>query len=442
MENEIIGRDENFYEKVKLIFNCPDNKLKGEFKRVIGWTNEKGYIIYATVWLNLALNSDELKLAERLFGAFFEDIEKFYPWIVARTAMRLEGIDDIEYLDTWGDSPDKPQRGPISFSSLKMTSEIYSRSKYDTPLLIVGETGTSKEFLAKAVHRMSDRRKGPFEEINCAAIPKDLLEGELFGYKQGSFTGAVKSKDGILKVGDNGTIFLDEIGKMPDYLQAKLLKVVEEKKFRSLGSEKESIINVRFIAAAQPKDTKTIIPDLFWRLGGPDWIQMPTINERLSHFPLSYVMIIDNSKKRVLKKMGLEGNIGISESAYDKLRAHEYIGNYRELETILTAAIRKARLQKRDKILSEDLEETMSKSKKYFEPEGEDDPRDIKLKDIIEYAQKKKVSIIEAKLEEILRSGKHVKAVLREEGLSEKDYPNFRKKIVTVTGKKLKEFDL
>jgi transcriptional regulator with PAS, ATPase and Fis domain len=433
MENERIGKEWNFYEKVKAIVNKYEGtELKKKFKEVVGKTNEKGYTSRAVLWLSLALNRGEQKdLVKRFSEVFLEDFESLDPLLNTLMALRLKGIEDIQYTS------------PFSW-----VSEIYERSKLNIPLLIVGETGTSKEFLAKAIHEMSNRRKGPFVELNCAGIPGSILESELFGVVA-RYPGFHNSQAlvGKFELANGGTLFLDEIGRMPKQLQVKILKAIDDNSFYPLGSSRIVTVDVRLIAATQPKyiKEKGVIPDLFWRLGGSDWIQMSTLNERINSFPLSDVLVIDNSKERVLEKMGLrKKSITISESAYDKLRMHEYRGNYRELESILTAAIIKAKLQERDNILPEDLEETMFKSKKYSEgemplkSEDESDLRHIKLKDLFSHADKIRASIIETKIKsEMQRTGLKLKPLCEREGI---EYYSFRKKALNIIQKNLREF--
>ncbi len=146
-------------------------------------------------------------------------------------------------------------------------------ARADIPLLILGESGTGKEILALYTHKMSARSQNIFLKVNCAAVPADLLESELFGYEQGAFTGAVKTKPGKFEVCTGGTIFLDEIGEMPAILQAKLLQVLQDGTFSRLGSRSPMKVDVRVIAATninmkEAMANKTFREDLYYRLNG------------------------------------------------------------------------------------------------------------------------------------------------------------------------------
>lgn len=419
------------------------NQIRAEIKKKAEEYNEKESL-FAVRCLLAAKDFDDREIIEFLLNIFYDDFERVDPYPIAYFTMVLEGIGDIFILDLHK-AMGEPERLPISFSDLKAMREIYYRSNLDTPLMIIGETGTSKGLLARAIHKMGNRRKEKYEEINCAAISENLFESELFGHKKGSFTGAIEDKDGPLKSADKGTVFLDEIGKMRDHLQAKLLKVIEEKKIKPVGG-KVIGIDVRFVAAAQPKDIKTIIPDLRYRLGFPNCITMSTLKERLATD--SYVEIIQNSLKEAIKKTGVREDISINKKSYTKLLGYaEYKGHYRELENILSSAIMKAQQDHRNKILPKDLEEAMDIGEKFYGDNragllSSDEPplEEIKLKDVIEYADKKKKSIIEAKINEVLGSGNDLKPILKKEGLSEKEYENFLKKIRTITGRKIREF--
>lgn len=241
---------------------------------------------------------------------------------------------------------------------------------------------------------------------------------------------------------------MDEIGKMPMDLQPKLLKAIEEGKIRPVGSETEIDINVRFIVAAQPEDAKHIIPDLRNRLGFPDFIEMPTLEQLLRSGRQLYIKIIEDSLNQAKKILRFNKDIKIRGDVYPLLLEHRYPGNFRELENILKSAIRSAEMNGRTEIQPQDLADVLRKSITFYEDKKKspftDEPNlaGIKLKDIIDHANKQKVRMIETKINEVLNSGKDIKSVLINEGLSEKEYLNFRKKVVTITGKRIKEFGL
>ena len=172
----------------------------------------------------------------------------------------------------------------------------------DVTVLIQGPTGSGKDLLAKVIHEQSSRSKGPYIKVNCAAIPETLLESEMFGYARGAFTGALQDKPGLFQLADKGTIFLDEIGDLPLALQAKLLRVLEDKEFYPLGAKKTVKVDVRILAATN-QDLEMMIgerkfrEDLFYRLNVIR-LELPPLRERLKDIPL----LIDN----FLKKNNLE----------------------------------------------------------------------------------------------------------------------------------------
>jgi len=211
-------------------------------------------------------------------------------------------------------------------------AQLVARS--DIPVLILGESGTGKEIVAMYTHQMSRRSGRMFLKVNCAAMPADLLESELFGYEQGAFTGAVKSKPGKFETCDGGTIFLDEIGEMPPALQAKLLHVLQDGTFSRLGSRGPTKTDVRIIAATNinMKDAmarKTFREDLYYRLNGLS-LNLPPLRERLDEIPAmaSYFM------RKGAKKYDLQP-LPISPAMLEALGRYNWPGNLRELENVI-----------------------------------------------------------------------------------------------------------
>lgn len=208
----------------------------------------------------------------------------------------------------------------------------------DTNVLITGESGTGKELIAKAIHFNGKRKNSKFVEINCAAIPENLLEEELFGHKKGSFTGAIGDKKGKFEFADNGTIFLDEIGEMPLQLQAKLLRVLQEKKFTPIGDNEERKINARVICATN-RDLKEMVKsgnfrsDLYFRLNVME-INVPRLEERKQDLQLLINFFIEKYNMECGKSI-----IGLSREAELKLMDYNYPGNVRELSNIIERAI-------------------------------------------------------------------------------------------------------
>ncbi len=205
-------------------------------------------------------------------------------------------------------------------------------------ILIEGETGTGKSVLAKYIHTLSSRRDKPFIKINCAAIPENLLESELFGYMKGAFTGANKDKPGKIELAEGGTLFLDEIGDMPIYLQSKLLQLLQDKEFERLGDIKTRKANIRVIAATN-KDLRELIEkgefreDLYYRLKVIS-LKIPPLRERKEDIPALVNYFIDKYSeiyRRTIK--------GISPKAMKMLLEYDYPGNIRELENMIERAV-------------------------------------------------------------------------------------------------------
>ena len=166
----------------------------------------------------------------------------------------------------------------------KLYSQIEQIAQVDGSVLILGESGTGKELVANAIHQLSDRSDKPFQAVNCAGIPAELMESEFFGHEAGSFTGAKGKRNGLLKQADGGTLLLDEIGEMPMALQAKLLRVLQEGTLRAVGSDKEEHVNVRILAATHQDLEKKVEngsfrQDLFYRLETFS-IRVPALRER------------------------------------------------------------------------------------------------------------------------------------------------------------------
>ncbi len=216
----------------------------------------------------------------------------------------------------------------------KLKENIKKVAPYDVNVLILGESGTGKEVVAKAIHQLSGRKNKPFVAINCAALPPELLESELFGYKKGAFTGAVADKKGLIEKADGGTLFLDEIGDMPLPLQAKLLRFLETKRFIPLGSTAEKEVDVRVIAATN-KNLKEEIKkgnfreDLYYRLA-TIVIEIPPLRERREDIPL----LVEYFAREFANKYGKEIK-RISSGFINYLMELPLEGNVRELRNIV-----------------------------------------------------------------------------------------------------------
>jgi DNA-binding NtrC family response regulator len=239
--------------------------------------------------------------------------------------------------------PDSPREIPLNDShsfvrSSKRMRDLESQAalvaRADIPLLILGESGTGKEILALYTHKMSSRSQNTFLKVNCAAVPADLLESELFGYEQGAFTGAVKTKPGKFEVCTGGTIFLDEIGEMPAILQAKLLQVLQDGTFSRLGSRSPMKVDVRVIAATninmkEAMANKTFREDLYYRLNGFT-LNIPALRDRKEEIPVLTEYFMRKGARRYGREV-----LPFSQRLMDTLVGHNWPGNLRELENVV-----------------------------------------------------------------------------------------------------------
>jgi DNA-binding NtrC family response regulator len=216
------------------------------------------------------------------------------------------------------------------------TSRVVAKSK--STVLITGETGTGKEMVARAIHFHSAQRDMPLIKVNCAAIPETLLESELFGHVRGAFTGATTSKKGKFALADGGTIFLDEIGTMSTALQAKLLRVLQEREFEPLGAERTQTVDLRVIAATN-RDLRQMVSDgrfqedLYYRLNVIP-IHIPPLRERRDDIPVLVEHFIAKHAQRAGKRID-----GVAPGVLDALQAADWAGNVRELENTVERAV-------------------------------------------------------------------------------------------------------
>ena len=205
-------------------------------------------------------------------------------------------------------------------------------------VLILGETGTGKELIARAIHNLSARRDRPFIKLNCAAIPSGLLESELFGHERGAFTGAIMRKAGRFEVADKGTLFLDEVGDIPLELQPKLLRVLQEHEFERLGSTHTQQVDVRVVAATH-RDLKQMVADgefrsdLYYRLHVFP-LSVPPLRERGEDIPLLVCHFVDEYSRRMNRRIET-----ISAQAMEALTSYSWPGNVRELQNFIERAV-------------------------------------------------------------------------------------------------------
>ncbi len=232
-------------------------------------------------------------------------------------------------------------RASIVSRSNKMSALLQQAkqvAKSDFSLLIQSQSGTGKELLAKAIHLASERCDQPFTAINCAAIPEQLLESELFGHKKGAFTGAEKNHIGLFEATNGGTLFLDEVGDMPMSFQVKLLRALQEKEIRPLGSTDSVKVDVRIISATHQNLQKAIVDqtfreDLYYRLNVVE-LELPPLAERREDIPLLAQHFLQQSKKQASHKVK-----GFSKEAMELLISAPWPGNIRQLQNIVEQSI-------------------------------------------------------------------------------------------------------
>jgi two-component system response regulator PilR (NtrC family) len=205
-------------------------------------------------------------------------------------------------------------------------------------VLVTGESGTGKEMVARSIHQGGERREKPFIVVNCAAIPENLLESELFGHVKGAFTGAVQSKAGLFEVADQGTLFLDEVGELPPPLQVKLLRAIQEKSFRRVGGTTDQHSDVRIVAATNRRLEEEVQAgrfreDLYYRLNVIE-IPLPPLRDR----PDDIALLVDHFIEKYRGELGKDVQ-GCSEQAMARLLAYPFPGNVRELENVIERAV-------------------------------------------------------------------------------------------------------
>lgn len=253
---------------------------------------------------------------------------------------------------------------------LAVYGRIRDLAANDFPVHITGETGTGKELVANAIHNESRRGGMPFVPVNCAALPEGILESELFGHVKGAFTGAVRDKKGRFELADGGTIFLDEIAELPRHVQAKLLRVVQERAFERVGGEKTIVADVRIISASN-RDLRQEVrkgnfrEDLYYRINVVP-LSLPPLRDRREDIPL----LVDY----LMNKAAEEGheNPGISNAALVLLKSHAWPGNVRELQSALRFALvhAKGRIIMPEHLPSEVMESSTRVSRFKLNQEG------------------------------------------------------------------------
>ncbi len=322
---------ENYYDFAILDLRLPDGSGL-DLLRLIKNKNSKTEVVIVTAYSSSETAVEAIKTGSYDYISKPFDIEQLRR-IVKNIKQKLEieknlVKEDINFEDLIGKSP-----------AISEVKEIIKKvAPYDINVLITGESGTGKEIAAKTIHKLSRRKDKPFIAINCASLPSELLESELFGYKKGAFTGADSDKKGLIEIANGGTLFLDEIGELPFPLQAKLLRFLEEKKIRPIGSTKEISIDIRIISATN-RDLKTEVEkgkfrnDLYFRLAGIT-IKMPSLKERKEDIPLLVNFLLKELSKKYNKEI-----TKIDPDFIENLMYQEYSGNIRELKNLLEKAV-------------------------------------------------------------------------------------------------------
>jgi len=253
-----------------------------------------------------------------------------------------------------------------SHTMTDIAKRVLKIAKTDADVLIYGETGTGKEMIAQNIHLHSSRKDMPFIPLDCVALPATLLESEIFGFEKGAFTGAIKSKPGMLELADGGILFLDEIVELEPGLQAKLLRVLQERQFRRIGGTKFIDVNIRIISATNKNpekavEEKKLREDLYYRLNVVR-IFMPPLRKRKEDIPF----LVHHFIKELNPSSPIEIK-GISDDAMKCLKKYYWPGNVRELKNVIKQAIS---LAEKDLICLEDLPENIRANHNYFADES------------------------------------------------------------------------
>jgi two-component system response regulator PilR (NtrC family) len=244
--------------------------------------------------------------------------------------------------DPEGEPPTVRMRGPQLLGesrSIQELRDLITRvARSQAPVHISGESGTGKELVARLIHETSSRRDGPFVPVNCGAIPSELMESELFGHKRGSFTGAVADKKGLIQSAEGGTLFLDEVADLPLHMQVKLLRVIQEKRVRPVGEQREQPVDVRVLSATHKNLHELVAQgrfrqDLFYRVNVIE-IHVPALREHAEDISeLTEILL-----QRLAARTGLQAPT-LSAEARSALQGYAFPGNVRELENILERAV-------------------------------------------------------------------------------------------------------
>ena len=287
------------------------------------------------------------------YDFFHKPIDSDLLGFIVNRAYRLHELES-ENRRLHTQHPESPLEGVLTAAPemLQVCRTIEKVAPSDATVLVLGESGTGKELIARSLHGLSQRAEGPFVAINCAAIPENLLESELFGYEKGAFTGAVKTTPGKIETADGGTLFLDEVGDLPMPLQAKLLRFLQERVVERVGGRKEIPVDVRIVCATH-KDPQALIreshfrEDLYYRISEIT-VRIPPLRDRAGDVLLLGRTFLERFSEQHGNKVR-----GFSKDALEAMEAYQWPGNVRELEN----RVKRAVIMAEDKLVrAEDLE--------------------------------------------------------------------------------------
>jgi len=289
----------------------------------------------------------------------------------------VSGTDEGAFKEIIGNSP----------AITRVKDMVKAVAKSNSTVILRGESGTGKELFARAIQNLSDRKNKKFVAINCAALPDNLIESELFGYEKGSFTGAVTNKEGLFKEADEGTLFLDEVGELSLILQAKLLRVLQEGTIRKVGSTKEEKVDVRIIAATnrnleQMVQEGKFRQDLYYRLNVIP-IFIPPLRERTEDIPNLVSFFIDKLNRKLNKKI-----LGVELEFINSLIEYSWPGNIRELQNVIERAMN---LCSKDLLGKEHLIIGLNETPKLLNNISKVEEEEFKLKDLVEACEKEAI---------------------------------------------------
>jgi len=295
-------------------------------------SNDQAKIIFSTAFPSFENAVKAIRSGASDYLSKPYDLEELS--LAVRQAFRTLELENVEQIQDYQRTRESEQTVVIGGEGLAETIKMVDlAATTDSPVLITGETGTGKTLVAKAIHYKGRALKAPFISINCASLPENLIEAELFGYEKGAFTGAVTARKGLFEMAEGGTLFLDEIGEMPIHLQAKLLSAIEEKNLRRLGSESVRPVNVRIIAATginlEDFLGQTFRKDLYYRLSVIR-MHIPPLRERRSDIPMLC--------RHLLKSLTDGHEVELSDAELANLARYDWPGNVRELKNILERA--------------------------------------------------------------------------------------------------------